>query len=216
MMIKKWMFSLACLLLCTSVAGEAQTLSKLFTDMPDSLCTLLTAINRADCIDFLDSKMKAEVTNRLGGRSEMTALTDNYIQMQLTGNSSWELKLLPLNDSTNVICSITTVSAPAPDSSIRFYDTHWKELSAETFLQAPRQSDFISVPDTLNSFPLREAFDAVNFCLLRADLSKEQATLTFTFTTPDTLTPEAAALIKPYVHAPLCYEWEQGRFRRKE
>jgi hypothetical protein len=216
MMIKKWMLSLACLMMCSSLTGEAQTLSKLFTDMPDSLCMLLTGINRADCIDFLDSKMKAEVTNRLGGKSEMTALTDNYIHMQLTSNSSWELKLLPLNDSTNVICSITTVCAPACDSSIRFYDTHWQELPASSFLTAPRQSDFLTVPDTLNSYPLHEAFDSVNFCLLRADLSKEQPLLTFTFTTPDTLMPEATALIKPYVHAPLCYEWKEGQFKRKE
>ena len=54
---------------------SAQLAKTCFTNMPDSLSPLLTAVNRADFIDFLESKMKAEVTNRFGGKSEMTELT---------------------------------------------------------------------------------------------------------------------------------------------
>jgi len=53
--------------MCSLQAQEAKTF---FKNMPDSLSPLLTAVNRADCIDFLESKMKAEVTNRFGGKSE--------------------------------------------------------------------------------------------------------------------------------------------------
>ena len=42
---------------------SAQPAKTCFTNMPDSLSPLLTAVNRADFIDFLESKMKAEVTN---------------------------------------------------------------------------------------------------------------------------------------------------------
>ena len=40
-------------------ALSAQLAKTCFTKMPDSLSPLLTAVNRADCIDFLESKMKA-------------------------------------------------------------------------------------------------------------------------------------------------------------
>ena len=43
---------------------QAQEAKTCFKNMPDSICPLLSAVNRADFIDFLESKMKAEVTNR--------------------------------------------------------------------------------------------------------------------------------------------------------
>ena len=61
-----------------------QTAKDCFKAMPDSLTPLLTEVNKADCIDFLESKMKAEVTNRLGQKSEMTELAPDYIRMQMT------------------------------------------------------------------------------------------------------------------------------------
>jgi hypothetical protein len=78
------------LLLLLAVAMPLQRLSaqqqarQLFVSMPDSLLPYLTAVNRADCIDFLDSHMKARIKNRFGQESEMTALSADYIKMQLS------------------------------------------------------------------------------------------------------------------------------------
>ena len=58
---------------------QAQEAKTCFKNMPDSICPLLSAVNRADFIDFLESKMKAEVTNSFGGKSEMTELSPDYI-----------------------------------------------------------------------------------------------------------------------------------------
>ena len=102
---------------------SAQPAKTCFTNMPDSLSPLLTAVNRADFIDFLESKMKAEVTNRFGGKSEMTELTPDYIRVQVTPQSTWQMKLLSVNDSTRLICTVSTVCAPACDSHIKFYTT---------------------------------------------------------------------------------------------
>ena len=128
--MKKLIISL--LLLPLALAVSAQEARTLFTHMPDSLCPLLSAVNRADCIDFLDSKMRAQVTNTFGGKSEMTILTPDYIRMQLTSRNTWQMKVLPLTDSTRVICTVSTAYAPAPDSHIRFYDTDWASLAADS------------------------------------------------------------------------------------
>ena len=47
---------------------QAQEAKTCFKNMPDSICPLLSAVNRADFIDFLESKMKTEVTNSFGGK----------------------------------------------------------------------------------------------------------------------------------------------------
>ena len=85
---------------------QAQEAKACFKNMPDSICPLLSAVNRADFIDFLESKMKAEVTNSFGGKSEMTELSPDYIHVKMTPQSSWQMKLLPTNDSTKVICVV--------------------------------------------------------------------------------------------------------------
>lgn len=71
-------------------AQEAKTL---FVNMPDSLSPLLTKVNREDCIDFLESKMKAQVENRFGKKSEMTDLSKDYIRMQMSSQSTWQMKV---------------------------------------------------------------------------------------------------------------------------
>ena len=67
--------------LFASTALWAQEAKTLFVNMPDSLSPLLTKVNREDCIDFLESKMKAQVENRFGKKSEMTDLSKDYIRM---------------------------------------------------------------------------------------------------------------------------------------
>ena len=202
-------------LVCLCMAGARAQLAKVcFTNMPDSICPLLTAVNRADFIDFLESKMKAEVTNRLGGKSEMTHLSADYIRIKMTDQSTWQMKLLPLNDSTKVICTIRTACAPACDSSLRFYATDWKPLPSADFLpQLPVLDDFVTEPaDTTNLYRYNDARRQADMLWMRADLSASGQELTFTFTTPDYMSEEAAKTLKPYIRSTRVYVWKNGHF----
>ncbi|MDR0962098.1 MAG: DUF3256 family protein [Mediterranea sp.] len=196
--------------LCNSL--HAQDIKTLFTEMPDSLCMLLTSVNRADFIDFLESNMKAEVTNKFGGKSEMTRLSSDYIYLQTTQQSSMQMKLLAAGDSAHVICVVSTACASACDSSIRFYTTQWKELSADTLLTLPRMGDFISIPDTVQSYAVRDAYEAADMLLLKADLSADDNTLTFTFTTPDYMNADVVQTLTPYIRREKVCRWNGKRF----
>lgn len=197
--------------LLTPVA-RAQEAKTCFVQMPDSLSPLLSAVNRADFIDFLESKMKAEVTNTLGGKSEMTELTSDYLSIKLTPQSTWQMKLLTAADSTQLICVVATACAPACDSHIRFYTTGWTELPASRYLPSlPQAGDFLAeVPDTVYS--LRDARRLADILLLKADLSAQSPTLTFTFATPDYMEKEAAEKLKPFLRRPVTYTWKEGVF----
>lgn len=195
---------------------QAQQAKNYFINMPDSMSSLLTSVNRADCIDFLESKMKAEVTNRFGGKSVMTELTPDYIRMQMTPQSSWQMKLLAVNDSTKLICTVSTVCAPACDSDIHFYTTDWKELPAEAYLsELPLMDDFImAAPDTVDIYDYQNARLQADMLLMKADLSGKDATLTFTFTTPDYMEKETAEKLKPFLRRPVVYLWKEGKFNK--
>ena len=198
---------------CT-LSVVAQEMRTVFVAMPDSVTPLLTKVNREDCIDFLDSNMKAIVKNRFGKEAEMKVLTSDYVQMQISEVSTLEMKLLPVNDSTKVVCMVKTVCASASDSSIRFYTSDWsKELAAKDFLQAPSGNDFFLPNDspTDEDAIIRKKAD---MHLMKASLSKEDTSLTFIYTTPDHLNKEDREKMVPLLKKePIVLRWSEGKFR---
>ncbi|MEG1564487.1 MAG: DUF3256 family protein [Bacteroides sp.] len=191
---------------------QAQLAKTVFVQMPDSLLPLLTAVNRADCIDFLESQMKAQVDNRFGQKSEMTALGKDYLCLQLSPQTTWQMKLLPASDSTKVICVVSSACAPVCDSRIQFYTTDWKELPASDFLKLPVMNDFIIAPDAADADAFGHALQKADMLLLKADLCKTDEGLTFTLTTPEYMEKETAEKLKPFLRRSLHYRWQANQF----
>ena len=192
----------------------AQNMKSVFIAMPDSITPLLTQVNKEDCVDFLDSNMKAEVTTRFGGTAEMKVLTDDYVFMQTTPSSSLEMKLLPVNDSVKVVCMVKTVCASACDSEAHFYTSDWKEeLSAKELLQKPDVEAFYLPQDSITEeyVLIRKQVD---MHLMKASLSKDEASLTFIYTTPESMNKEDREKLLPYLRKePIVLQWQEGKFR---
>lgn len=196
---------------------QAQQAKTFFVAMPDTILPLLTEINRADCADFLESNMRAQVTNRLDGKSEMTKLTDDYIAMNLSSQSRWQMKLLALNDSTQIICTVTTVCAPACDSHIRFYTTKWESLPTDNYIKnLPVLNDFLpELSEESSDIPTLDALKQADILLVDMQLSADDDTLTCLFDTPRYMSDEAAKKLKPLLKEPVVYTWSSGLFVRK-
>ena len=210
--MRRYLSFFALLFCFLSVFG--QDMKTVFVAMPDSLTPLLTKVNKEDCIDFLASNMKAEVKNRFDKPAEMKVLTEDYMQLQMTENSTLEMKLLPLNDSVKVVCMVKTVCALACDSNIHFYSSDWKEeLSSADFLQKPSQDAFFLQADPASEeYVLARKTADVN--LMKAVLSKEDATLTFIYTTPDYMNKETREKLEPNLRKePVVLKWQEGKFR---
>ena len=192
----------------------AQDMKTVFVAMPDSVTPLLTKVNREDCIDFLDSNMKAVVKNRFGNVAEMKVLTDDYVLMQTSEVGTLEMKLLPLADSTKVICMVKTVNVPVADSSVRFYTSDWsQQLDVKEFLQLPSKDAFFLPNDSLKDEAILTRKKA-DMHLMKAQLSKEDTSLTFTYTTPDYLNEEDREKLSPHLRKePIVLRWSEGKFR---
>ena len=208
----KRLYLIYILCLCCWLGGRAQELRSLFVAMPDSVLPLLTKTNRMDCVDFLDSNMKAEVKNRFNKTSELKVLTKDYLELQLTSQSSVEMKLLPVNDSVKVVCMVHTVCGPVCDSEITFYDTQWKQLPSKNFITLPEVDRFYYLNTNEESYAtVRKAADMY---LMKANLSSEASTLTFIYTTPDYLSKEDREKLELYLRKePIVYQWGEGRFQ---
>lgn len=132
--MKQWFT--ACLFVCMTSVCSAQepTLRDVFRQMPDSLLPTLTHNNRLDFLDFLDAGMKAEVKNRLGGTSVMTALTADSLSLQVSPALRVDMLLLPLAEPIDSMNQVVVVGetfltdSVYGETSVRYFNTNWQPV----------------------------------------------------------------------------------------
>ena len=135
--IPKTLLTVILLFGMTVMCHAHDKISDFFREMPDSLLPVLSENNRLDMIDFMASKMKAEVTNRLGGRSEMTMLTDDSLRVKVSDAQTITLMLICPLDSTEsgnkIICLIQTYGTDESmlQSVTSFYTSQWNKIDQE-------------------------------------------------------------------------------------
>lgn len=131
-------------LLCTGVLAvasmaamaDSDVLRTFFAEMPDTIIPHLTRNDRLDLMDFMDSNMKAEVTNALGGKSLMTKFTADSISIQLNDVSKVDLYLLqlpavaPIDSCDHAIMVVRTIGLEQEyaETEMEFYSCSWRLL----------------------------------------------------------------------------------------
>ncbi len=202
----KKLYIIAALFLLAAVDVAAQSMREVFVNAPDSVLPLLTRINREDCIDFLNAGMRASVTNRLDGKSELLSLTDNFIELRSSECSTVQMRLLPLAGDT-VVAVIKSVCAEACDSRISFYKSNW-EPCAVLFVRPPI-ADFFQSPDSAARY-----MPKCDIYLVKLSLSPTDETVVAEYTMPQYMNAEDRAVVAPCLR-PLVYRWKGGSFVRE-
>lgn len=142
-MTKRFLLLLTLILHSSLFTLHSQSLSDVFTSMPDSIYPLLTAKNRKDMVDFYNNKMEAKVRNRLNDYARLDTLTNQYLHLTPSPSSEVVMRLLETSDSTMLICLVQTVTKPIRDSRVKFYDSQWRQLTS-MILPTPATADFFS------------------------------------------------------------------------
>ena len=195
----------------------AQRVASFFIIMPDELLPQIETNRRKDMIDLFQHSQKGGVTNSLGGKSDVTALSDDYIAIGLSSASTMQIKLLPLKESDEtIIAVVNTVCAPACDSRIDFYDTNWKLLNKEELIHIPTDADFLSEEKKSDNEAL-DAIKRVDISLMRYDFCEGNTDLQITYTIDEYLPEEMYKQIKPFLRdSSLVYLWDGSRFEKGE
>lgn len=195
-------------------AGAQNLMRNWLSLMPDSVMPLLTKNNRLDFVDFLDARMEAVVSNRLEGKSRMDTLTDDYLLIHYTGTTDIAMKLLPVNDTADVLCMVTTVKAPVADSRIAFYDAEWQPLEVVDYIHEPSMDDFR--PEQQGD-SVQWAWSKIDIFFRTYRLDAGNTELKCVLTTPDYLSKEDRKEVVPYLRQePLIYRWTDGKYQRYE
>lgn len=199
-------------LICGS--SDAQRVASFFVIMPDELLPQLETNRRKDLVDFAKIGRKDKVENRLGGESEIIEMSDDFLAVRLSEQSTMQLKLLNINDTTTLIGVIRTVCAPACDSRLRFYDTSWKEQPSAAMWQPPVSGDFFDGSGDSVASGVQESDQPIDMMLTEYSFYPDNDRLSVRLTVKDYLPEKVYDRIDPLLKKePLVWIWEGGRFR---
>ena len=139
----------------------------------------------------------------------MDTLTADFVHFAYTPSTEVEMKLLAVNDSTDVLCMVTTMKAAVRDSRIAFFDEAWQPLSVADYMDEPCIEDFRSTIHQGDS--AQQAWKKMDVFFRSYDLCAEEATLRCAFTALDCLSREDRKEVEPYVRQALNYRWTNRR-----
>lgn len=191
---------------------RAEDLKTLFIGMPDSIMPALTRSDRMDFMDYMDSGMKAKVHNKLGGESVMTRFEDNMLTVVTSGAGRMDMVLFRMKSGSNLICIISTVTAKYDDSRLAFYTENWEPVATSGLIELPVFDDYLT-KEALNSDSVVD-FKKKSMLRLQAVTPLDGA-LEFRYTSLDDLGLDADRYRSWIKQAPLRYEWNGKRFKRK-
>ena len=134
--MKKYMLALMMATTLYQASAQSVTIRDVFRQMPDSLMPYLSKNNRLDFIDFLDSGMKAEVKNQLGGTSEMLSLGNDSLSIRMNPSLRTDLLLM---DSTVVMIETFTVDSIYGQSRVHYFTTAWQPIAAPQLSEAQKK-----------------------------------------------------------------------------
>ena len=168
--------------------------------MPDILNVTLSRQNRLELLEYHKAHQSDSVANRFGNQAHLMSLDslNQRIVVRNTASSTFEMKILNLEDSTKIIGIIRTVCAPVCLSTIEFYDTAWNVISLQfTMPKAIKWVDEKSIPtDKIDLQWVRNVMD-VSFISL--NFSVQGQSLVARNNTLDFLSEQARKLLSPYV-----------------
>ena len=200
--------SLYILILCSALPLRAGLIDSLFINAPQDVLPLLGQTERLDLLDLYDYRLKAEVENRLGGRSLLEYKDSCMLRLRVSDAESWEMHCVQGEGGALLIC-LNSVRAGGEMTRLTAYNLSWQPIKlafpkpdCKHFLTAaPADSltdaDLSAFHALLPALPVAASWQEGNRLQLRIDASALATDLR-----------RAARLCL----RPLIYEYRKGAF----
>lgn len=200
--------SLYILILCSALPLRAGLIDSLFINAPQDVLPLLGQTERLDLLDLYDYRLKAEVENRLGGRSLLEYKDSCMLRLRVSDAESWEMHCVQGEGGALLIC-LNSVRAGGEMTRLSAYNLSWQPIKlafpkpdCKHFLTAaPADSltdaDLSTLHALLPALPVAASWQEGNRLQLRIDASALATDLR-----------RAARLCL----RPLTYEYRKGAF----
>ena len=199
-------------LACTLSAQDI-TVKQMWLSQPDSIIPYLTEQTRKQLVDSTAKGEMQEVTNLFSEDTKLTALTADYLSVNLSASSKLTMKLLPTEDNNHLLCMVQTYMGPLPDSRITLYDSKWQKI-AGNFVPEFTVDSFLARTDSIDDEEWHQARQLIETRLISYALSATDNSLKVSCS-PILLSSEQQTLIDKLLRTRLLV-WDGKRFVEKD
>lgn len=213
-------FFLLALVLVASMNVIAQSdidVAKVFATAPRTIFPLLDTNTRLDMVDYFKSGMSTPSQNILEGKSQITELTSDYLNVNMTDSSTSQLALF--NDGKQgIVALINTVATPGLDSTINFYlydvaNGQWGSQATKSYFTKPGWKEWLTAAGKTHQ---EDVEMQVPFMLVSYKYDPSTRELTLTNNLDKFLDKEIYDTISPYLLTQLIYTWNGSKFALKK
>ena len=171
----------------------------MWLSQPDSIIPYLTEQTRKQLVDSTAKGEMQEVTNLFSEDTKLTALTADYLSVNLSASSKLTMKLLYMG--------------PLPDSRITLYDYKWQKI-AGNFVPEFTADSFLARTDSIDDEEWHQARQLIETRLISYELSATDNSLKVSCS-PILLSSEQQTLIDKLLRTRLLV-WDGKRFVEKD
>lgn len=93
--------------------------------MPETIIPYIGEEQREEICKFTNETDTIKIKNELNGFTEVNLSGTDFARIKLNESATLQIKLLPVNDTAQVICMVKTMTAPISESDVKFYSTGW-------------------------------------------------------------------------------------------
>lgn len=201
-----------------AVSGYAQSpkdVADAFANAPRSIFPLLDSNTRLDMIDYFRNGLSTPSQNALEGKSQITELTPEYMNVKMTDSSTAQLILLK-DGKEDIVAVINTVAAPGLDSNIKFYvckKDGWMPLETKYKFSKPGWKEWLTPDGRSHQMDVEMQ---VPFMLVSYKYDPASKQLVLTNNLSKFLDKEVYESISPYLVQQLVYAWNGYKFALKK
>lgn len=178
----------------------SQTIEDKYVNMPDALNPTLTKQNRLELVEYYKAHQSDSIANKFGNQVYLLSLDtlNERIVVKNTASTTFEMKVLNLEDSTKVIGIIRTVCAPVCLSSVEFYDMKWNSIPIE--FKMPEAVEWLvekNIPaDKIDTLWVK---NVLGISFISLSFSSENQLIVATNNTLDFLSDADRKIITPFI-----------------
>lgn len=181
--MRKFLFS-AFIFLFACTAQAATGFADIISNMPKEIVPYINDNMRAELVNSIKSGDTIGISSMLQERIAIDTIAADFIRIKATQKTTIQLRLLPVSDSTSIICMVKTLEVPIRESRISFFTTSWSLLESDYGLPAFTDSattidSLTCKPDDMSEDKYKEYLACIDPVVTHADISSADGSITF-------------------------------------
>lgn len=214
--MKTLITTIVSLTMCFTAAFAQKNITNVLDNMPTELLPYISESQKHELGKFTIDNDTVKIKNQLNGSSTVTIINDDFAKVDLSEAVHMQIKLLPVNDTTKIICLVRTIKIPLPESDVSFYTTEWKRINSQFGLPDINDEDAMldamtQRPDSMSLEQFNKLRNIIEPITISADIPAGNDMIIFNINVPFTTKEEkndVEAIIRQK-----CFKWDGKSFK---